>query len=376
MPPSVTPLRLALETILTTRFLTWFSPTPWGGAGGYGWAQRFLHETWLGRKLVAGYWALVGADVIEGTGYEKRPETQKLRSRNGIFWGQSSAKVLNYDTDFMAMVRDGKIKVHVADIEHLSADTVHLADEDELRTDALICATGSKFSAHVKFLPEGIDPWLGIPHYSPEAESDAVAAKVDKMLLEEYPMVANRPCPNPAYTPLPSSSSMGDIAINRPNQPFSLYRFLTPPSARMLAYRNIAFPSAHHATLKPILAQLQALWITAFFAAALTLPSDGDVAWNTMLWPRFMAMRWPWEAGGAGEKYPELTTEWLPYAEVLLEDLGMKTLKERTGRSWWRDLFVSYKQGDFRGLVEEWLALQGKGEDEMRDDVVKSKKMM
>ena len=71
-----------------------------------------------------------------------------------------------------------------------------------------------------------------------------------------------------------------------------------------------------------------------------------------------MAWPWPWDAGGSGDKYQELTTEWLLYADTLLRGLGMKTLKARTGRSWWKDLFVSYKQEDFGGLVEEWLEIR------------------
>jgi hypothetical protein len=43
-----------------------------------------------------------------------------------------------------------------------------------------------------------------------------------------------------------------------------------------------------------------------------------------MLWSRFMAWRWPWEAGGSGDKYPELTTEWLQYTDTLLRDLDMR----------------------------------------------------
>ena len=42
----------------------------------------------------------------------------------------------------------------------------------------------------------------------------------------------------------------------------------------------------------------------------------------------------------------------LPYVDLLLKDLGLSY--HRKGGWGWRELFVPYDQGDYRGLVTEW----------------------
>ena len=56
--------------------------------------------------------------------------------------------------------------MHLADILHLSAGTVHLSTDMNLSTDALICATGWKHTPPINFTPPGIEEILGLPHYS------------------------------------------------------------------------------------------------------------------------------------------------------------------------------------------------------------------
>ena len=43
----------------------------------------------------------------------------------------------------------------------------------------------------------------------------------------------------------------------------------------------------------------------------------------------------------------------LPYVDLLLTDLGLSC--HRKGGWGWRELFVPYDQGDYRGLVAEWI---------------------
>ena len=43
----------------------------------------------------------------------------------------------------------------------------------------------------------------------------------------------------------------------------------------------------------------------------------------------------------------------LPYVDLLLKDLGLS--HHRKGGWGWRELFVPYDQGDYRGLVAEWI---------------------
>jgi hypothetical protein len=184
-PPYVTPFKIWLESLLLTRFLTWFSPSIWGEADGYGLIRRFLHGTWLGRKLVSGFWFVLGDDVVQLMGYDKHSETKKLKPRNHPFWIASGLSINNYDTEFFALVRDGKIKIYVGDITHLSRRMVHLSDGSFLPADCLICSTGWIQQPPIKFLPEGIEAELGLHHYS--AKEPELARKADTVILSKFP---------------------------------------------------------------------------------------------------------------------------------------------------------------------------------------------
>lgn len=67
-PPYVTPLKKWLEKLVTTRLLTWFSPCIWGDADGFANVRSFLHGTWLGRKIVDGFWTVLANDVVQLNG--------------------------------------------------------------------------------------------------------------------------------------------------------------------------------------------------------------------------------------------------------------------------------------------------------------------
>ena len=80
-PPYVTPLKKWLEKLVTTRFLTWFSPCIWGEADGYTRVRSFLHGTWLGRKIVDAFWAVLADDVVQLDGHLERTGTVPGRAR-------------------------------------------------------------------------------------------------------------------------------------------------------------------------------------------------------------------------------------------------------------------------------------------------------
>jgi len=85
-PPYVTPLKLWLEKLVFTRFFGLMSPCPWASSTGFeGLARRFLHKTWLGRKIVGAFWNVLGEDVVGLNGYNNHAETKKLRPWRDAF---------------------------------------------------------------------------------------------------------------------------------------------------------------------------------------------------------------------------------------------------------------------------------------------------
>jgi thioredoxin reductase len=355
--PRVTPLKVYLEALLWTRLVTWFSPCIWGVSDG--WIKNFLHGTWLGRKIVSGFWSILANDMVALMRYDEHAETKKLKSWNHPFWGISSTSILNYDTDFMELVRNGTVKVHIADITHLSGENkIHLSDGSNISADALICTTGWKFRPPIEILPRDLP--LGLPSNSPGPSE--LIKMADRVILNQLPMLKTRPRRNPNYTPMRSSTDEDA----QPTQPYRLYRFLVPPSQALMHQRNFALHGAHHVISKIPVAQLQALWLTAYFDNKISnlMPdktSQQEIEWQTILHTQFCRWRYPAIANGKGERYPEMTLEGLPYVDMLLADLGMNMWRKK---SWWKNYLLPYTLDDYKGLVEEWLEIQARKADD------------
>lgn len=77
-PSYVTPLKLWIEKLVTTRFLTWFSPSIWGEADGHPWARRFLHGTSVGRWFTDRFWDVLTKDLEDLNGYNTHERTKIL----------------------------------------------------------------------------------------------------------------------------------------------------------------------------------------------------------------------------------------------------------------------------------------------------------
>ncbi|KAK7531682.1 uncharacterized protein J3D65DRAFT_122192 [Phyllosticta citribraziliensis] len=348
-PPYVTPLKKWLESLLTTRLLTWFSPCIWGDEDGYGLIRRFLHGTWLGRKIVDGFWHILAEDVKSLNGYDKHPETKKLKPWNSAFWIASSLSILNYPTDFFEHVRRKRIRVHIASVDHLSERTVHLSDGRTLPTDALLCATGWKASPPINFLPPGSTASLGLPHTTKVA--DALVEKANATILSRFPRLQQQP-------QLPHRPE-----FDNNSHPFRLYRLIAPPT-HVCSQRSLAFAGMTMTTSTALMAQTQALWISAYFDGTLArAPADtASASWSALLHSQFGRWRYPL---GYGARVPDFVFDVMPYVDMLLRDLGLPT---RRKGSWWQDVLSPHSVRDYRGLVEEWAEKQRRenGERELQ----------
>ena len=79
IPPYVTPFKRWVEKLLNMRIMTWMSPCIWGDADGYVRIRKWLHGTWLGRKIVDGFWWVLANDICTLNKYDAHPETRKLK---------------------------------------------------------------------------------------------------------------------------------------------------------------------------------------------------------------------------------------------------------------------------------------------------------
>lgn len=362
-PPYVTPLKKWLEKLVTTRLLTWFSPCIWGEADGYTGVRSFLHGTWLGRKIVDAFWAILADDVVQLNEYDKHPEMKKLKPWVGPFWIASSLSILNYPTNFFDLVKDGTIKVHIADLERLSDHTVHLSSGEALPSSALICSTGWRCTPNLKFLPEGIDRELGFP-WSVDPLNENMVKEADEEILRRFPRLRDQPKPNPNYTPLDEQS---EAAVPHP---FRLAKFMVPLS--LVKERSLAFMGITMTINTTLIAQTQALWISAYFKGNLTPAtrescplavragsdlktedtSEIDLAWETALFTEFGKYRYP---GGFGRRNPDFVFDAIPYVDLMLGELGLSPQRKHGLLA---RCFQPYGVEDYRGLVEEWKSKQ------------------
>ncbi|KAJ5932124.1 hypothetical protein N7516_006613 [Penicillium verrucosum] len=362
-PPYVTPLKKWLEKLVTTRLLTWFSPCIWGEADGYSGVRSFLHGTWLGRKIVDSFWATLADDVVQLNEYDKHPETKKLKPWVSPFWIASSLSILNYPTNFFDLVRDGTIKVHVADLDRLSDHTVHLSSGEALPSSALICSTGWRCTPNLKFLPEGIDRELGFP-WSVDPLNQNLVKEAEEEILRRFPRLRDQPQPNPNYTPLNEQS---EAAVPHP---FRLAKFMVPLS--LVKERSLAFMGITMTINTTLIAQTQALWISAYFKGDLTPTtrescpldvraasdlktedtSEIDLAWETALFTEFGKYRYP---GGFGRRNPDFVFDAIPYVDLMVGELGLSPQRKH---SLLARCFQPYGPEDYRGLVEEWKSKQ------------------
>jgi hypothetical protein len=304
--------------------------------------------------------------VITLNKYDSHPKTAKLKPWHDAFWTASGLSILNYETDFFELVKSDKVRIHIADITKLSPGKVHLSDGNSLETDALLCSTGWKHTAPMKFSPPGLEAKLGLMSQRSSSEEEALIARADAEILEKYPRLANRPPKNKKFEALTDTNAR--IQNEEKLSSMGLYRFMVPPEPRMLATHDIAFAGYVMTISTSILAQIQALWITAYFDGNV-LPFDSTVTssaevdqqiaaiqHSATLHNRFGKWRYP---GGKEGKIPDFVFDAVPYVDMLLKDLGVNS---RRKGSFLKEISEPYGAEDYKGIVQEWI---DKGENDL-----------
>jgi hypothetical protein len=347
-PARVTPLKKLIERLVNVRLLTWFSPCIWGGeeADGYSLIRRALHGTWLGRKIVDGFWWIHANDLKTLNSFDSHPETAKLKPWINTMWIASGLGIFNYDGDILDMVRRGKIKIHIADIDFLSEGQVHLSNGQKLPSDAMVCCTGWDARPNIKFLPDGVESQLGLPTNTP-ASLDSLPQETlqnaDAHILNKLPRLKDQP---------KNSSQQKDLRSEGPSSsgPLRLYRFMVPCSPHLASSRSIVFVGMAMTVSTMMTTQAQALWAVAYLNGTLDLPSQTDMQWATALHTQFCKLRYG--VGANGRRVPDFVFDAVPYIDMLLNDLGLSGKRKESRLKEW---FEPYVAGDYKGIVEEYL---------------------
>jgi hypothetical protein len=342
VPNRLTPFKIIPEYLLQTRLITWLSPCIFDD--GFSWIRSFFHQHWLGRKIVDTFFAKMQHGIEKINNYDQHTETAKLRPWDDLFFIGTNRGLLNYGLDFFEFVRNGKVRIHVADIARLSHHTVHLSNGDSLTSDVLICGTGWKDTPQLDFLTK---KELGLPGHVAASVTQHIP-KADAEILQTCPKLQNQPAPR-HVKPMTE-----DKTASTP-EPYRLYRFIVPPA--FIGSRTLAFAGAYRSPGTTIIAQTQALWITAFLDGQLPGLKNPDdevthrIMYETVLHTQFGKWRY---SRGFGARNPELWFDCLPYVDLMLKDIGIQNQRKKT---WWAERFTPYMPADYIGIVDEYKAL-------------------
>lgn len=293
--------------------------------------------------------------------YDSHPKTAKLKPWLPAMFTATSFSIRNYDTDIFELVRNNdKIRIHIGDIDHLSPGKVHLSDGTEFESDALLANTGWKNVPPIKFLPEGVDKELGLPHRIVEkSQLDDLLQQADRDILDRFPRLRDQPVWNKNYIPLTDQkgiSSNDEVTTCTPLTPFILHHFIVPPSERFLRARDVAFVGMVSNFSNIVTAHLQGLWISAYFSGLLANdPSKtaGDekslqkLKYEAVLQNRFGKWRYPTE----GHKAPSFVFDAVPYLDVLVHDLGLRRHRKS---NFWNEIWDPYGPEDYADVNDEW----------------------
>jgi cation diffusion facilitator CzcD-associated flavoprotein CzcO len=350
-PPFVTPLKQKMEELLHTRCLTWFSPTPWGDEDGFSLPRKFLHGTKIGQFLVHNFWHALSSDVIEMNGYDDHhhPSLAALKPWTSAFWTGSGVSIHNFDTSLFELVKEGKIRVHTANITNLTPGQIHLSSGEILDSDAIICATGWKKTPSFQFL--NWNPKLP----RSDIEMEKMTKSADDEILSRFPILRSQPC------------LRGDAG--KPATPVRLYRFMVPPA--LWEDRTLAFAGMISSVSTSICASLQGLWISAYFDGKLDrMPAkEEDTVQEAVINSRWGKWRYPCRYGG---DVADFAFDALPYFDLILRDMGLKNHRKVSPMA---EIIEAYKPWDYKDVVDEWLAHKGiremNGEKVMKEETIK-----
>ncbi|KAL1388968.1 hypothetical protein HDK64DRAFT_234729 [Phyllosticta capitalensis] len=375
-PTRMTPFKVLAESLIMTRMVTWLFPCIWGDADGWDGPRNFLQRTERGRAFVKWFAKNVMQHTLEkNTRFEEHEEIEKLRPWYDLWWVATGRGLLNYDSDVYEFIRKGMVNIHVADVDELGDREIHLSNGTSLENiDAMVCCSGWKHGPTMKFTRNGIDigAELGLPHILSAKENELykpMVAEADAQIKSKLPCLTSQPeAAAPPHLRHQQPRDPIDPASGTLDHAYLLHRFMAPPS-RITANRTLAFSGATRTPITALLAQIQALWITAFFEHRIASlePSSTSAAdevrahatFETILHARYGRWRYP---HGFGAVMADLFFDSLPLLDLMVRDLGLPTA--RKGGSFLREVAGHYGAAEYSGIVDEWMAEQARRDRE------------
>ncbi|MCJ1304006.1 hypothetical protein MMC08_006817 [Hypocenomyce scalaris] len=289
---------------------------------------------------------------LDQSGILKEEKTKVLVPDQSLMWYGTQASSLNYEIDIYELLKNSKVQLIREDLERLDGDAVILQNGQKVTTDALICAIGYNYGPSFPLEPSAKQLSWGVPiPPSQDGIFPALDAQADVELFERFPILATSPASlerQPRLTP------------------WRLWRFIAPPAQVCSGSRSLAFLSTIASYQTTIKCELTSLWAYAYLHDALRVrpAAEADVTYEAALWSRFGKWRCPMGMQG---KMTEFFLDSMPYYDLLLRDLGLRSWRKGWGLL--GEIFGRwYEVKDYRGVIDEWTAMR-------RDSTSREKKL-
>ncbi|KZO93494.1 FAD/NAD-P-binding domain-containing protein [Calocera viscosa TUFC12733] len=294
------------DFIRRSRVLGIMSPSPYLRSR----LERFLHQTWLGSKIVRGFWATLTAFSFRALGI---PSNSPLRRAQDLFWSiRTNDEGVGGRERFHALVNNGKIDL-IAPARAVSfgsdGRSIILNDGRVLPADAVIMATGYQSSWTKLFNDRTMDD-IGLARHPP----GGIETQIDVWKCA-------------SLTTPPASHDAGEQWAS------SLFRGIAP--VKNLVKRDFAVNGAIFTANNGYVFESCAHWISSYFLGdQMRLPCPENAMAITDKNAAWMRKRHPDMLLWANESYAASISFWnWPQAmDELLDDIGVASV--RSGGNW------------------------------------------
>ncbi|KAH8667399.1 hypothetical protein BGZ60DRAFT_528702 [Tricladium varicosporioides] len=312
--------------IISTRFITKQSPCIFEPVDN--WA-KFYHSSTIGVWLCDQIWNGIGKMWAGAANYDRSENMKNLKPDRPVFWSSDGIAVFNspglWDTVSNATIlRD--------EVESLEDTEVVLKSGERINCDALVTCTG--YHNTYPMFDDMTAVQLGLPlpaskflEFSEDIKTWEERIKsADPEVLIAFPRLATQPTyPDHAPKSSPSRLYRGIIPIDDPDH-------------------SIAFVGAIGTVQSFTVAEVQALWATAYLTGTMELPKQEEMEHDVALTTAWRRRRY------LGDGYTFIYDQ-IPYTSMLLRDMGINDLRKGGG---WRELLSPYRASDYKGILQEW----------------------
>ncbi|EAU80914.1 hypothetical protein CC1G_03090 [Coprinopsis cinerea okayama7 len=326
--------------------------------------ERFLHTTWLGGKIVRGFWDGVAKRSFKT--YNFPPDHPLSLHSHNVFWGNRTGdEGVRSDKTFQSHVLSGRIQCIVPGYvlgfrrgeakEQESAGSYLLLDSgDKLYPSAVIVATGYK-SSWEDILDEESIREIGLIHDVPPERLEKYKDEWKYTSLKDAPLPLSEKRHGPSASTSTSTTTLGKerVGDSKPLRAPALYKGMIP--AKSLLKRDVAVNGAMITANSGYAFELAAHWISSYFLGEpMRLPRTVEeaeeetvrnLAWMMKRFPHMDA----WKNGSHGSWTPHFA--WPQGMDALLEDMYLPSW--RSGGNWLTWILKPIRIEEIANLGEE-----------------------